>query len=346
MRLGSAIALRIARVGRGSLPGVSTAPATRSRPPRAVTYPYRRIEPVEPTPADGPDPYGNPDDPPAWMKVDWPSRLRSVEACGTRVAFAELGEGAPLVFVHGLGGSWQNWLENMPRMAELGYRAIAIDLPGFGASPMPPWEISIRHYGELLGEVCKALELPPCTLVGNSMGGFVAAEVAVGEPEWVDRLVLVSAAGISHATMRREPVLAGARLTALANPLLFRLDLPAMRRPGLRKLAFAGVMRHPERLRRELLVEFLAPALGAPGFLPATAALVGYDLLDRLARIRVPTLVVWGRDDLVVPARDAAGFVERIPDSRLEVFADCGHVPMAERPVRFNRLLTDFCASA
>lgn len=333
----------IARVGGGSLLAVSSAPARPSRPPRAVTYPYRRIEPVEPTPADGPDPYGNPHEPPAWMKVDWPSCLRTAEVCGTPVRYADLGEGPPIVFVHGLGGSWQNWLENMPRMAELGYRAIALDLPGFGASPMPPWEISISRYGEVLGELCKALELPPCVLVGSSLGGFVAAEVAVGEPEWVDRLVLVSAAGISHASMRREPVLAGARLTALANPLLFRLDLTAMRRPGLRKLAFAGVMRHPERLRRELLVEYLAPALGAPGFIPATGALVGYDLLDRLGRIRVPTLVVWGRDDLIVPARDAAGFVGRIPDSRLVVFGDCGHVPMTERPVRFNRLLAEFC---
>ena len=105
-------------------------------------------------------------------------------------------------------------------------------------------------------------------------------------------------------------------------------------------------MRHPEQLRRELLVELMTPALGAPGFVPAVAALTGYDLLDRLRRIRVPTLVVWGRDDLVVPAADAAGFVERIPGSPLVVFDDCGHVPMAERPIRFNRLLARFCETA
>jgi pimeloyl-ACP methyl ester carboxylesterase len=336
----------IARVGGTNLLAVEQSSPPRGRTPRAVTYPYRRIERVEPTPPDGPDPYGNPDPEPAWMGIDWPGHVHSVDVDGTRVNYADLGEGPPIVFVHGLGGSWQNWLENMPRMAELGRRAIALDLPGFGASPMPPWEITISRYGQLLGEFCKALELPPCTLVGNSRGGFVAAEVAAGEPEWVERLVLVSAAGISHATMRREPVLAGVRMTTLANPLLFRLDMPAMRRPGLRKLAFAGVMRHPELIRRELLVEFLAPAMGAPGVIPATSALIGYDLLDRLGRVRVPTLVVWGRDDLVVPASDAAGFVDRIPGSRLVVFDDCGHVPMAERPVRFNRLLAGFCDSA
>ncbi|MCL4287586.1 MAG: alpha/beta fold hydrolase, partial [Thermoleophilia bacterium] len=113
----------------------------RRRPPRAVTYPYRRIERVEVTPADEPDPYG--DDSPAWLAIDWGRHLRTIEAGGTPINYAEIGEGPAIVFVHGLGGCWQNWLENMPRMAALGFRAIALDLPGFGSSPMPPWQISI-----------------------------------------------------------------------------------------------------------------------------------------------------------------------------------------------------------
>jgi pimeloyl-ACP methyl ester carboxylesterase len=313
------------------------------RTPRAVTYPYRRIERVPATDSDGPDPYGNPDAEPAWMGIDWSEHLHQIEIGSQRINYAEIGEGPAMVFVHGLGGSWQNWLENMPRMAELGHRAIALDLSGFGASPMPPdGEISIPGYGELLDDFCGELGLEACTLVGNSMGGFVAAEVAVAQPLWVERLVLVSAAGISHARMRREPVEAGTRVMTAANPLLLRLDMPSLKRPGLRKLAFGGIVRHPLKLRRELLVEQLAPSFGSPGFVAAAAALTGYDLLDRLERIEVPTLIVWGRDDLVVPARDAAGFGERISGSRLEIFDDCGHVPMLERPVRFNRLLAEF----
>ena len=234
----------------------------------------------------------------------------------------------------------------MPRLAEVGHRVLALDLPGFGASPMPDWEISIPAYGRLISDFCERLELGPSTLVGNSMGGFVASEVAVGEPEWVERLVLVSSAGISHARMRREPVVATARLSEAMNPLLFRLDITSMKRPGLRQLAFGRIMRHPDRLRRELLIEFLAPAVGAEGFVPAVSTLTGYDLLDRLPRVRVPTLVVWGRDDLVVPASDAGGFAERIPDCEVVVFDDCGHVPMVERPVRFNRLLGRFAETS
>jgi len=322
--------------------GPSTTQDAGGRPPRAVTYPYRRIKRVDVTPEDGPDPYGDPD--PEWMRIDWQEHLKTVEVAGTPVNYAEIGEGPPIVFVHGLGGCWQNWLENLPRMAAHGHRAIALDLPGFGASPMPDWEISIPRYGELLEDFCAALEVGPCTLVGNSMGGFVAAEAAVDQPEWVKHLVLVSAAGISHAKMKRAPVVALSRVLLAANPLLFRLDATSMKRPGLRAMTFGGTVRHPEQMPRELLVEMITPALGADGFLPAVAALTGYDLLDRLSSIRVPTLIVWGRDDLIVPASDSAGYAERIPGSELVVFDDCGHVPMAERPVRFNRLLERFAS--
>ncbi|MFN8151962.1 MAG: alpha/beta fold hydrolase [Solirubrobacterales bacterium] len=316
------------------------------RAPRAITYPYRRIEWVPFTESDGPDPYGNPDARPAWMDVDWRSHVRGVEIGGQHINYAEIGEGPPIVFVHGLGGSWQNWLENMPAMAARGHRAIALDLPGFGSSPMPEGAISIPAYAKLVGEFCAALDVEGCTLVGNSMGGFIAAAVAVDEPTWVQRLVLVSAAGISHATMRKQPIEVAARMTVAANPILLRLNMPAMRRPGLRKVAFGGIVRHPLQLRPELLLEQMVNGFAAPGVVPAAVALTGYDLLDRLERIHIPTLIVWGRDDLVVPASDAAGYAERIRGSELVVFDDCGHVAMLERPVRFNRLLAEFTAAS
>jgi pimeloyl-ACP methyl ester carboxylesterase len=310
--------------------------------PRAVTYPYRRIERPPATPADGPDPYGNPD--PDWLRVDWRAHTGWIELDGTWVSYAEIGNGPPVLFVHGLGGCWQNWLENLPHFAAAGYRAIALDLPGFGHSPMPDFAVSMPAYGRLLDDFCKALGLEGATLVGNSMGGFIAAEVALSEPRWIGQLVLVSAAGISHATMRREPVAAGAHALAALTPLAIRLNLLGLRRPRLRRTAFQSVMRHPELLRPELLWEYFVHTMGSPAFRQSMLALAGYDFLDRLERLQVPTLLVWGRDDLVVPAADASGYAERIADSELHVFAETGHVPMAERPVRFNRLLGEFIA--
>ena len=196
----------------------------------------------EPTPPDGPDPYGNPE--PEWLRIDWRPHLHQVEVLGTRVNYCEMGEaGTPIVFVHGLGGCWQNWLENIPHFAR-DHRVIALDLPGFGSSPMPSWEVSITNYGRVVDEFCRKLNLHSSALVGNSMGGFIAAETAIAEPEWVDRLALVSAAGISSVHVRRAP----AEAISAAARGVGAVDARAAR---ARDAAVAGAVRDlPQHLRR------------------------------------------------------------------------------------------------
>lgn len=298
----------------------------------------------DPTPYDGPDPYGNPDSEPAWMSETWSKHLKSIELDGAKVNYIDIGEGRPIVYVHGLSGCWQNWLENILPFSDT-HRVIAVDLPGFGDSPMPEWEISMPRYGDMLDEFCRNLNLHACTLVGNSMGGFVAAEVAIREPDWVQELVLVSAAGISHAKMRKGPISAIGRVAVATTPLSLRIGDKMIMRPGLRRLAFRSVMFDPARLRPELLLEQYRQSLGAPGFFDALTSLTGYDFIDRLDLIRVPTLVIWGREDRIVPSADALGWQEHLSDSELIVFDKTGHVPMMERPVRFNATLANFLDS-
>ena len=131
-----------------------------------------------------------------WLDVDWREHQRWVSVAGQPVNTIDLGEGPPLVFVHGLSGSWPNWLEQLPVFAD-GHRVIAMDLPGFGHSPMPHERITISGYARLLDGLFDELGIGAATLVGNSMGGFVSAELAIAFPERVERLVLVSPAGIS-----------------------------------------------------------------------------------------------------------------------------------------------------
>jgi pimeloyl-ACP methyl ester carboxylesterase len=315
--------------------------AVRDRSDEA-TWPFTGFRaPPPPTPAmGGPDPYGDPD--PDWLRIDWREHLREIEIDGARVNYCEMGEaGPPIVFVHGLAGCWQNWLENIPHFAR-DHRVIALDLPGFGDSPMPPWEISIANYGKLLDTFCRRVNLHSCVLVGNSMGGFIAAETAIDQPEWVERLVLVSAAGISSVHVRREPAEAMGRLLAASAPLMLRLRESGMRRWRLRYAMFRNIFDSPHRLRPELVWEFAHGAQDAPAFLPALGGLLGYDFQGRLERVRVPTLIVWGRHDRVIPAADSLEFEGHLSDSRLVIFDRTGHVPMAERPVRFNRLLEQF----
>jgi pimeloyl-ACP methyl ester carboxylesterase len=296
------------------------------------------------TPAEGPDPYGNPD--PEWLGVDWRQHLRQCEVGGARVNYVEMGpaSGATLVLVHGLSGAWQNWLENIPYFARE-HRVIALDLPGFGQTPMPDWEISIEAYGSFLHEFCDAVDVEVCTLVGNSMGGFVSSEATIREPSRFEKLVLVSAAGISHASMRRRPAEVAARMSIATAPLMLKLEERSLRRPGLRQATFAGLFYAARRLRPELVYEFFEHGTGKPGLIPAVRGLIGYDILDRLEEVEVPTLIVWGRDDHIVPPNDALGYGERLHNSRTVIFDKTGHCPMAERPVRFNRVLEAFLRS-
>ena len=260
----------------------------------------------------------------------------------TPVNYAELGSGRPIVFVHGLAGCWQNWLENLPHFAAAGFRAIALDLPGFTGSPTPAWPLSIRSYAELLDGFCRALDAEDCTLVGNSMGGFISAELAIARPDWLSGIVLVSPAGVMHARMRRgvaEPAAIAAAASARA---AHRLRHASITRPRLRRAAFRAVFHSPELMRPELLWEFLQHAMEAPGFLAAVRGMAGYDFLDRLGEIEVPTLIAWGRNDHVLFATDAPVYQRLIPGSELHVYDRTGHCAMAERPVRFNRELERF----
>jgi len=282
-----------------------------------------------------------------WLDIDWREHQRWVRVEDRWANVVELGEGAPVLFVHGLSGSWQNWLENMPVIAQAGYRSIAVDLPGFGESEMPREKISISGYGRWVAALLEELDVGPVALVGNSMGGFIGAEVAIKHPALVERLVIVSAAGISIEHQRNEPVLGALYRTERIGEIMLAWFVARAerfsRRPGLRKNAMRFVAAHPDRLPAALVSEQLRGA-GKPGFLPALDALTDYPIRDRLPDIACPTLVVWGARDRLVPVRDADVFEELIPDARKVVFEDTGHVAMFERPERFNRLLLDFLA--
>jgi pimeloyl-ACP methyl ester carboxylesterase len=282
---------------------------------------------------------------PNWREVDWRAHTRQAEIDGRRATYVDIGsgDGPAVVFVHGLGGQWQNWLENIPRVARE-RRVIAPDLPGFGLSEMPREKITIPGYGRFVEALLQQLELDRVDLVGNSMGGFVASEVAIQFPPRVERLVLVSAAGISNASARHTPVLTFARAaTALTAFTAARHRAIASRRVT-RHAALALVARHPSLLKPDLAWEALIKGTGKPGFDDALRANLEYDFRERVPEIEQPTLIVWGERDSILPVKDADAFERLIPDSRKVVMEDTGHIPMIERPATFNDLLLDFLA--
>jgi 4,5:9,10-diseco-3-hydroxy-5,9,17-trioxoandrosta-1(10),2-diene-4-oate hydrolase len=281
-----------------------------------------------------------------WLDVDWRSHQRWLEIGGRRVNVIELGSGPPLVFVHGLSGSWQNWLEQLPVFAR-DHRVVAFDLPGFGASEMPDWQISISGYGRWLDALYEALGIDAAAVVGNSMGGFISAELAIAYPARVERMVLVSAAGLTVEHQRHDRTLAvlrtlDRRLAAYAGWLGTRSETLA-RRPRARRMIFGLVAHRPDLLPGPLVAEQIRGS-GKAGFVPALDALTSYPIRDRLPEIACPTLIVWGTEDWLVPARDADEFARLIPNARKVVWSQTGHMAMLERPAAFNRLLAAFLA--
>jgi len=306
--------------------------------------PISNVAPARLRAADGAgDDYGVSDEP-DWRGVDWRSHLHQMEIDGRPVNYVDVGEQShhrPIVFIHGLSGQWQNWLENIPRFAQ-GRRVVAMDLPGFGLSPEPRERITIELYGRVVAEMCERLELAPAMLVGNSMGGFVAAEVAIRKPETVERLMLLASAGVSQMDVAKRPVLAaGKAVGLLATSNVAQMKMTA-RRPKLRHWVMSLVCRHPSAIKPDLMYEGLMKGANKPGFESALRACLDYDFRERLPDIGCPTIVVWGEKDMIIPVRDADTFVELIPGAEKLIFEDTGHVPMLERPRSFNDCLENF----
>jgi pimeloyl-ACP methyl ester carboxylesterase len=287
------------------------------------------------------DDYGAHDEP-DWRTIDWREHRHDAIVDGRRLRYVDIGsgDGPPVVFVHGLAGNWQNWLENLPRVARE-RRVVALDLPGFGQSEDPDERITMSGYGRTVDALADHLDLGEVALVGNSMGGFVAAETAIQFPERIERLVLVSAAGITSSTLRREPVLVWGRVAMMAGSRGAAEKRMAILRPRLRHAVYSTIMRHPSRIAAETLWE-ISEGAGRAAFRWALEAILDYDFRERLREIRAPTLIVWGENDMLVPVQDADEYERQIPGARKVVLEDTGHVSMVERPPTFNRLLLEF----
>src|SRR3954453_18934303 len=292
------------------------------------------------------DDYGAPAEP-NWREVDWRPHLRQIDIDGTSVNYVDYGEGSshlhPVVLIHGLGGCWQNWLENIRTIAGTGGRVIALDLPGFGYSEPPNDEISISNYGRCVNALCDEIDLGEVVLIGHSMGGFTACETAIQFPERVERVVLISAAGITPSARGPQPILGGARIAAALGTRAVANSRAVVRRKRLRRPVYASFIRYPDLIETDFLFE-ITQGSGRPAFHPALRAILSYDFRDRLPEISVPVLIVWGSEDMLVPRSDASEFERLIPNSRKVVFGDTGHSAMMERPRPVNDLIIEFLA--
>lgn len=263
---------------------------------------------------------------------------------GLTFAYHEAGEGEPLIMLHGSGPgvtAWSNFRYNLPVFAER-FRTIMPDLPGFGASDLPELDgvypvVAARWIARFMDR----LGIDSAVFVGNSMGGAVAAELAAMHPERVRRMALMGSGGLSVGTAA-EPSEGFLRLFEF-------LDDPTRERmiAWVRTMVF-----DPRRITDELIDERLRNAT-AEGVLDRTKAIFGsmFDprrrgdytpLWTRASTVTTPTLMLWGRDDRMLPY-DQAHFANRwLPEVELHTFARCGHWVQIERKYDFERVVIEF----
>jgi 2-hydroxy-6-oxonona-2,4-dienedioate hydrolase len=261
---------------------------------------------------------------------------KEVNIYGQKIHFVEAGSGPVVILLHGLGGNSANWTLNIKQLAA-NYRVIAPDQIGFGQSDKPLINYRVGTYVDFLDRLYGELKIERATLVGNSMGGWIAALYAIAHPERVERLVLVDAAGFAPPKDFDMKQLAGLNpstregMRALASRVFYNKELFAS--DAAIDLALAQRMSAGDGYTIQSLVESIARR---------------EDMLDgRLAAIKQPTLIIWGRADGLTPlAEYGERFKREIAGAELIVFEKSGHVPMVEQAAEFNGALLKFLAAA
>ena len=283
---------------------------------------------------------GPPERPARWPK--W----GTVRAAGVGTAFLEAGQGSPVVLLHGLGATNASMLPTLWDLAR-DHRVIAPDLPGFGESQKPIRSYHSAFFARWLRDFLDSLNVERTDLVGNSMGGRVAIELALRAPRRVDRLVLLAP---SPAFIKNREFV---RIVRLLRPelALFPIWLPHRRVVQGIKSMFSSPDRLPdpwyEAAADEFLRVFRSPR-GRIAFFSAARQIYleepyGDDgFWDRLPTLSRPSLFIWGERDRLVPARFARHVERAVPGAEMVTLEDCGHVPQYELPERTHGLIRGF----
>jgi pyruvate dehydrogenase E2 component (dihydrolipoamide acetyltransferase) len=262
-------------------------------------------------------------------------------ADGTKIAALLAGPAdatETIVFLHGLGGSQSTWASVLGHFAET-YRVAAVDLPGHGASDKPSpasTDYSISGIAAKLGEFLEKLELAPSILIGHSLGGATALQLALDRPKLVRALVLVDSAALG---------------LEINDELLDRIESAPSRDEARRLLELFFEDRRFVLERGINDMHAARNALGADDAVKAIAASAftrrgqNLVLVDRLGELEVPLLVIWGELDRVIPSRHAVAAVTALPTAWLEIMEGVGHVPQVEAAPAFAEIVNRWLLS-
>jgi len=274
---------------------------------------------------------------------------RFVTVHGHRRAYLRAGRGSPVLLVHGIGDSSASWLPVLPGLARR-HTVIAPDLLGHGHSDKPRGDYSIGGFACGMRDLLTVLGIERVTVVGHSLGGGVAMQFAYQFPERCERLVLVGTGGVGPQVsplLRLAAAPGGEALLALVG--LWPARLAGLGAIGALRLLGTGLGRDSGEVSRVL--DGLATSGARAAFLRTLRSAVdargqAITMLDRCYLAQgMPTLIIWGARDAVIPVEHARIAHEAMPGSRLEIFPEAGHFPHHADPERFEAVLADFFAT-
>lgn len=264
------------------------------------------------------------------MKENW------ANLNGLKIRYLESGKGNDrhVLFIHGLGSSADRWL-GIPDVLSTNFHTIALDLPGFGKSDKPAtMEYTIENFRETIVDFINELAINDgkTSIVGHSLGGYIAAEVTIENKNLVERLVLIDSSGMLK------------KLTPLLEEYLMATIDPTKEK--VRKV-FEQMVAVPTRIPSKLVEGFIA-RINLPNAKYAFKSTLENSAntqigLGRLKLIEnIPTLILWGIKDKVIPTKHSKLFKEAIMNSRIEIIQDAGHTPFAEKPDQVCEILRNF----
>ncbi len=294
---------------------------------------------------------------PGWRDRDWSRYEYDVSVAGRRLHYLDVGTGDRVfVLIHGMGGRWQHWLENVPGLAEHG-RLLVLDLPGFGQSQPPEGRVTLEGFADVAAQLVRSLGIRRAVFVGHSMGGQVALRVGSRHPDLVEAVVSVGGAIYQFGdllAMRGVPrlILARPRETAA---IVAEVLTAGLRPPGwlrryvassslLRRVFLAPYVLHPAALPADTAALIIDGA-GASGVYPTARAVARSNLRVDGQGATCPILSLAGDSDRITPLRDTYTLQRDFPHAHTVVLEGCGHMLMLERPQAFNAELLSFAAA-
>ena len=276
-------------------------------------------------------------------------RTEEIELHGHRVSYRVAGEGPVILLIHGVAGRSEQWIDSMELLAET-HTVVAPDLLGHGRSAKPRGDYSLGAYAAGLRDLLVALDHRKATVVGHSLGGGIALQFAYQFPERSARLVLVSSGGLGKEV---HPLLRAATLpgSELVLPLISNDTIRGAGTAVSQVVGRLGFHAGPDIAEFARGYGSLSDGDARQAFLHTLRAVIDHggqrvNASDRLYLAEdMPTLIVWGRRDPIIPVSHSGIAHRGMPGSTLEIFDDAGHFPQLDEPVRFARTLADFVDS-